>query len=197
MRALAFRTFVGSCATLISSVVNLTVLMAVGGEPGWMCLMLCNADSTPTNIQMITFVTSRTLYLLTTLPVLFCVLVLHWATKFDSGGRTTSASCSHPSHDPVASAPPMQLPEPVAHKRFGCFSSCEEDFPEGCWKAHPWAATQLPHAHACSASPSTSPSNEISPLKVVESEDGQMGIERALKLLIGPPRKTQRAAGKF
>lgn len=46
MRVLAFRTFIGSCATLVSSVVNLTVLMAVGGEPGWMCLMLCNADST-------------------------------------------------------------------------------------------------------------------------------------------------------
>lgn len=46
MRNLALRTFIGSCATLLSSAVNLTVLMAVGGEPSWLCLMLCNADST-------------------------------------------------------------------------------------------------------------------------------------------------------
>lgn len=45
MRTLALRTLVGSCATLLSSVVNLTILMAVHGEPAWLCLMLCNADS--------------------------------------------------------------------------------------------------------------------------------------------------------
>ncbi|KAF2207473.1 hypothetical protein CERZMDRAFT_3662, partial [Cercospora zeae-maydis SCOH1-5] len=56
-KRLALRTFIGSCATLLSSVVNLTVLMSVGGEPAWMCLMLCNAD------------------------ILFCVVVLHWVTS--------------------------------------------------------------------------------------------------------------------
>ena len=45
LRAIALRTFVGSCATLTSSVVNITVLMVLEGEPGWICMMCCNADS--------------------------------------------------------------------------------------------------------------------------------------------------------
>ncbi|KAH7346440.1 hypothetical protein BKA65DRAFT_276686 [Rhexocercosporidium sp. MPI-PUGE-AT-0058] len=44
-RTVALRTFIGSCCTLISSVVNLTLVMALGGEPGWICLMCCNIDS--------------------------------------------------------------------------------------------------------------------------------------------------------
>ncbi|KAK0660026.1 hypothetical protein DIS24_g3746 [Lasiodiplodia hormozganensis] len=59
LRIMALRTFIGSCATLTSSVVNLTVLMILKGEPGWICLMCCNAD------------------------ILFSVLVLHWVTSFD------------------------------------------------------------------------------------------------------------------
>jgi hypothetical protein len=54
---MAFRSFVGSCATLTTSVVNLTILMVLHGEPGWICLMCCNAD------------------------ILFCVVVLHWVTS--------------------------------------------------------------------------------------------------------------------
>jgi hypothetical protein len=54
---MAFRSFVGSCATLTTSVVNLTILMVLKGEPGWICLMCCNAD------------------------ILFCVVVLHWVTS--------------------------------------------------------------------------------------------------------------------
>jgi len=57
---MAVRTFVGSCATLTSSVANLTVLMVLEGEPGWICLMCCNAD------------------------ILFSVLVLHWVTSIDA-----------------------------------------------------------------------------------------------------------------
>lgn len=45
LHTMAFRTFVGSCATLTSSVGNLTVLMVLKGEPGWICLLCCNADS--------------------------------------------------------------------------------------------------------------------------------------------------------
>jgi len=41
----ALRTFVGSICTLASSIVNLSVLMALEGEPGWVCLMCCNSDS--------------------------------------------------------------------------------------------------------------------------------------------------------
>lgn len=57
LNRMAFRSFIGSCATLTTSVVNLTILMVLKGEPGWICLMCCNAD------------------------ILFCVLVLHWATS--------------------------------------------------------------------------------------------------------------------
>jgi hypothetical protein len=67
LRTMAFRSFVGSCATLTSSVVNLTILMVLKGEPGWICLMCCNAD------------------------VLFSVVVLHWVTQVDrpSGGSAS------------------------------------------------------------------------------------------------------------
>ncbi|KAM3419219.1 hypothetical protein BST61_g5160 [Cercospora zeina] len=118
MRRLALRTFVGSCATLLSSVVNLTVLMSVGGEPAWMCLMLCNAD------------------------ILFCVVVLHWVTSFDSSGKSAKSSCSHPSHAPLAPAvvSALRAPESTLQRRKHFFScSCEDaDFPEGSWRANPW-----------------------------------------------------------
>jgi hypothetical protein len=45
MRTLALRTFIGSLGTLISSVINLVVLCALNGEPGWMCLTFCSTDS--------------------------------------------------------------------------------------------------------------------------------------------------------
>ncbi|KAF3131547.1 hypothetical protein TWF569_011169 [Orbilia oligospora] len=45
LRSMAIKTFCGSCATLISSVANLTTLMLLKGEPGWICLLLCNADN--------------------------------------------------------------------------------------------------------------------------------------------------------
>ncbi|KAH7058657.1 hypothetical protein B0J12DRAFT_651025 [Macrophomina phaseolina] len=68
LHTMAFRTFIGSCATLTSSVANLTVLMVLNGEPGWICLMLCNAD------------------------ILFSVLILHWVTSGDRTGQTTGRS---------------------------------------------------------------------------------------------------------
>ena len=45
LRTVALRTFIGSCATLTSSVTNITVLMVLNGEPGWVCMMCCNSDS--------------------------------------------------------------------------------------------------------------------------------------------------------
>ncbi|KAH7113360.1 hypothetical protein EDB81DRAFT_670274 [Dactylonectria macrodidyma] len=65
VRNVAFRTFVGSCCTLISSVVNLTVLMALNGEPGWVCLMCCNSD------------------------VLFSALIIQWVTSKDNAGTAS------------------------------------------------------------------------------------------------------------
>ncbi|KAL6910325.1 hypothetical protein GGI43DRAFT_378306 [Trichoderma evansii] len=52
LRSVAFRTFCGAVCTLVSSIVNLSVLMARHGEPGWICLMSCNCD-------MIQWVTSK------------------------------------------------------------------------------------------------------------------------------------------
>ncbi|KPM34057.1 hypothetical protein AK830_g12512 [Neonectria ditissima] len=66
LKNVAFRTFVGSCCTLISSIVNLTVLMALNGEPGWVCLMCCNAD------------------------ILFSALVIQWVTSKDNAGSGNS-----------------------------------------------------------------------------------------------------------
>lgn len=45
IRTVAVRTFIGSCATLSASVINISVLVALEKEPAWMCLMMCNADS--------------------------------------------------------------------------------------------------------------------------------------------------------
>lgn len=45
LRKTALRAFVGSCITLSTSVANLLILMLLKGEPGYICLMCCNADS--------------------------------------------------------------------------------------------------------------------------------------------------------
>jgi hypothetical protein len=68
LKTVAYRSFIGSCATLTSSVVNLTILMVLKGEPGWICLMCCNAD------------------------ILFSVIVLHWVSQVD---RTPNTSTAH------------------------------------------------------------------------------------------------------
>ncbi|KAI4833766.1 hypothetical protein E4T44_09236 [Aureobasidium sp. EXF-8845] len=74
MRTLVVRTFAGSCATLLMSVVNLSVLTILDGEPGYICLCLCNLD------------------------ILFTVCVLHWATAIDHQNRNTSSGSLRPSH---------------------------------------------------------------------------------------------------
>ncbi|KAH0354592.1 hypothetical protein KCU81_g1099, partial [Aureobasidium melanogenum] len=74
MRTLVLRTFVGSCATLLMSVVNLSVLTILDGEPGYICLCLCNLD------------------------ILFTVCVLHWATAIDRQDRTTTSGSQKPRH---------------------------------------------------------------------------------------------------
>ncbi|KEQ72318.1 hypothetical protein M436DRAFT_27196, partial [Aureobasidium namibiae CBS 147.97] len=72
LRTLVVRTFVGSCATLLMSVVNLSVLTILDGEPGYICLCLCNLD------------------------ILFTVCVLHWATAIDRQDRTTTSGSQRP-----------------------------------------------------------------------------------------------------
>lgn len=46
MRKVAIRTFVGVCVTLTTSVANLSVLTALDGEQGWVCLLICTSDGT-------------------------------------------------------------------------------------------------------------------------------------------------------
>ncbi|XXG97064.1 hypothetical protein Hte_003358 [Hypoxylon texense] len=70
LRAAGIRTFIGALCTTTSSVVNLTVLMVLDGELGWVCLMCCNAD------------------------ILFSALVIQWLTARDNsaGGGAISSS---------------------------------------------------------------------------------------------------------
>ncbi|KAI1633935.1 hypothetical protein F4809DRAFT_666186 [Biscogniauxia mediterranea] len=60
LRSIAMRTFIGALCTTTSSVVNLSVLMALNGEPGWVCLMCCNSD------------------------ILFSAIVIQWVTSHDN-----------------------------------------------------------------------------------------------------------------
>ncbi|KAI1373724.1 hypothetical protein F4677DRAFT_461868 [Hypoxylon crocopeplum] len=70
LRALAMRTFVGALFTTTSSVVNLTVLMMLDGEPGWLYLTCCNAD------------------------ILFSALIVQWVTSRDSASIIDSSPSS-------------------------------------------------------------------------------------------------------
>ncbi|KAK6343173.1 hypothetical protein TWF718_008546 [Orbilia javanica] len=71
LRSMAIKTFFGSCATLISSVTNLTTLMLLKGEPGWICLLLCNAD------------------------ILFSAVVLHTITNKDHQGSSDTTRATN------------------------------------------------------------------------------------------------------
>ncbi|KAL7795185.1 hypothetical protein V8C37DRAFT_408861 [Trichoderma ceciliae] len=68
LRMVAFRTFCGAVCTLVSSIVNLSVLMGLNGEPGWVCLMCCNCD------------------------ILFSAIVIQWVTSRDNAGTVSSTS---------------------------------------------------------------------------------------------------------
>jgi len=66
LRRMALRAFIGSVVTLSSSVANLLTIMLLKGEPGYICLMCCNAD------------------------ILFSVVVLHWMISGDRETPRTS-----------------------------------------------------------------------------------------------------------
>ncbi|KAM7200501.1 hypothetical protein V8F20_005232 [Naviculisporaceae sp. PSN 640] len=70
LRTVATRTFIGCICTLTSSIVNLSVLMALDGEPGWVCLMCCNSD------------------------ILFSAVVIQWITSRDSMSQASNDSIS-------------------------------------------------------------------------------------------------------
>jgi hypothetical protein len=67
---MAWRSFIGSCATLTTAVTNLTVLMVLKGEPAWICFTICNVD------------------------ILFCISVLHWCTSKERNGEEDSVTRS-------------------------------------------------------------------------------------------------------
>ncbi|KAF4544885.1 Ring finger domain protein [Lasiodiplodia theobromae] len=66
LRNLGLRTVIGSILTLIVTVINISFLLALDGEPNWICFLSCNLD------------------------VLFAVCVIHWVTKLD--GKMTKLS---------------------------------------------------------------------------------------------------------
>lgn len=44
LRELVRRTFIGAVTSTITCVLNITIMMVLDGEPGWVCLMSCNLD---------------------------------------------------------------------------------------------------------------------------------------------------------
>ncbi|KAI5862334.1 hypothetical protein GGS23DRAFT_597561 [Durotheca rogersii] len=79
LRAVAVRNLVGALSATIVSAINLGVLAALGGEPGWVCLMCYNAD------------------------VLFSAVVVQWITSRDNVGAAIRTTL--PGECPVPSAP--------------------------------------------------------------------------------------------
>ncbi|KAF2423804.1 hypothetical protein EJ08DRAFT_424062 [Tothia fuscella] len=45
LRAMALRTFVGSCATMVFTAANLVIMIILGSELGYLFLIICNLDS--------------------------------------------------------------------------------------------------------------------------------------------------------
>ncbi|KAL1310503.1 hypothetical protein AAFC00_000788 [Neodothiora populina] len=68
IRHMAFRTFIGCAITLASVLCNITVAIVLDGERGWLCLMLCNIDTT------------------------VVVASLHWVSSIDASKRTSPTS---------------------------------------------------------------------------------------------------------
>ncbi|KAH8653848.1 hypothetical protein BX600DRAFT_471761 [Xylariales sp. PMI_506] len=60
LRKCLIRTAIGSFITSLSTVTNLSTLMALNGEPAWLCLLLCEVDT------------------------LFYISVMHWITSKDN-----------------------------------------------------------------------------------------------------------------
>lgn len=47
LRAMAVRTFQGMILTLVATCINIVAMAIMNGERGWLCILLCNIDSTP------------------------------------------------------------------------------------------------------------------------------------------------------
>ncbi|KHN94015.1 uncharacterized protein MAM_08144 [Metarhizium album ARSEF 1941] len=86
LRVAASRTLCGAVATLLSSIVNIAVLMALKGEAGWICLLCCNCD------------------------ILFSAAVIQWITSKDNAGTSSVASTDGETHGPVKRKAARGLP---------------------------------------------------------------------------------------
>ncbi|KAK6222613.1 hypothetical protein LQW54_000793 [Pestalotiopsis sp. IQ-011] len=58
LRDLVKRTFIGAVTSTFTCVLNITIMMALNGEPGWICLLSCNLDLLADTI-IVQYVTSR------------------------------------------------------------------------------------------------------------------------------------------
>ncbi|KAL3419691.1 hypothetical protein PVAG01_08189 [Phlyctema vagabunda] len=70
LRRVTFKTLIGSIATLMSSIANLTVDMVYEGEAAWYCFIWCTSE------------------------IVFSVVVLHWVTSNDKANGSIAASRS-------------------------------------------------------------------------------------------------------
>ncbi|EFY87028.1 hypothetical protein MAC_06926 [Metarhizium acridum CQMa 102] len=68
LRSVAMRSLCGAIATLTISILNVTLLMALHGEAGWICLLCCNCD------------------------ILFSAIVIQCITSRDNAGTASMAS---------------------------------------------------------------------------------------------------------
>lgn len=110
LRKMATRTLVGSCVTLTSTCVNFGVLAGLDGEPGWICLMLCNLDST----CLVSFLFCIASYCFANLlTVLSCILVLHWATSLDNSISSAAEKSEFRDSVPASGASPAISQAPI------------------------------------------------------------------------------------
>ncbi|KAH6658237.1 hypothetical protein BKA67DRAFT_656445 [Truncatella angustata] len=68
LRDLVFRTFIGAVTSTITCALNIIIMMALNGEPGWVCLMSCNID------------------------LLFDAIIVQYVTTRDNQGTQTTVS---------------------------------------------------------------------------------------------------------
>lgn len=170
---MATRSLVGSLATLTTSVANLTVLMVLHGEPGWICLTCCNAD------------------------ILFCVLVLHWvASKEKPSSYTSTRSTGNrsPDVDVGAGAGAEKYPTtPPPAQKDGREFVLEYPVTPSFWPRSllaelPPAATTLPprvttEIHSGSSTPRSKSRNGCAVLqKTRGDEQGRGGVELGIRV---------------
>ncbi|KAF4510818.1 hypothetical protein G6O67_002681 [Ophiocordyceps sinensis] len=163
LRTVASRTFSGAVFTSLSSIVNLTVLMAMDGEPGWVCLMCCNCD------------------------IIFSAVVIQWVTSRDNAGtksptssreRPTARYDATTTTDSMRSSTPRQMqPRPttladLSLANRGPWFPCRDeslDVPRGQAATHVVASTRTSETSLQAGSGTGKVTREDSGLSIAES----------------------------